>query len=180
MVRSTTKGTFTRKHERNSSDRYREVLQSVVTEIKKYGEKKGLHITEYEMAQKINIPETKLRAYLNGELKTPSGLTGKLWLAYDDVLKTLRIENCRTALQTTIVWLRNIGLSKGMNITPEEMATKADITTEQLHTYLLNGYDPETTGDISFKIDSSYKELIKGIEKVEIIEDIDTIMRLLP
>lgn len=180
MVRFATNRTSAPRHDRNKSENNRKRLQSIVTEIKKCGEKKGLFISDDAIAQKINIPEKKLHAYLNGELKTPSGVTNKLWAAYDDLLKMLQIENCRVALQTTVVWIRNIGLNKGMNISPEEMAAKAGITVQQLHTYLLNGFDPEVAGDISSTIESSYKELIKGIEKVEIIEDIDTITRLLP
>jgi transcriptional regulator with XRE-family HTH domain len=150
-------------------------LKGIIGLIKDRGKRKGITITEEEMAEKIGVPAAKIPAWLEDKERTPDDLTQRLLSAYQDLLDAARVEDNREALASAVLWIRNRGLEEGMNITMEEMAGKAGISGEQLYTFL-NG-EQDTPADLGHKLEAAYKSLLKDIDKVEIIEDINMIRK---
>jgi hypothetical protein len=85
------------------------------------------------------------------------------------------MESSRESLQHAVVFIRNHGLAKGMNITVEDMAREIGISGEQLFTALKDGYNV-VSGDLSSRLRAAYKKLLRGVEQVELIEDINMII----
>jgi hypothetical protein len=77
-------------------------------------------------------------------------------------------------LKDSIEWVRNIGLTKGLDITLEEMLQKIGFTKERLLSYLRGEY--HTMEDLGARLEGAYKELIEGIDRVVINEDLEQIL----
>jgi transcriptional regulator with XRE-family HTH domain len=129
-----------------------ESLERMISFIKKSGETKGLTITEEEMARKMGLTPEQLSGYLSGAAKTPNDTGFRLESAYEDLLNGIRMDENRKNLAHTIVWIRNHGRA-----------------------YLRGEYD--TLDELSYMLSTAYKDLIKDVTKVVIVEDIDMIMR---
>lgn len=150
-------------------------LEASISIIKAAGVTKGIRITEEEMAQKIGISKEQIHAYLNGEDQTPDDLAYRLQSAYQNLLDTVQLENNRESLKRTVVWVRNCGLAEGRNITLEDMALKIGISDEQLYSYLNGKY--EAQNGLVPKLESAYRDIFKDVTEVEIVEDINKIMK---
>ena len=163
-------------HERpeDESERNRISLESIISYINRCGKAKGLEITQEEMALKLDISSEQLSAFLKGEEITPANLWLQLRAAYFDLLDAAEAEEAREGLKHTLVLVRNCGLAKGMNITVEEMIRKIEISEAQLHAYL-KGED-RTPSDIPSKLHLAYKDLLENVDRIEVVEDLDTII----
>ncbi|HMH23130.1 MAG TPA: hypothetical protein VK563_15205 [Puia sp.] len=158
----------------------KEALQRAVALIKNSGVKKGMDVTEEEMARKLDISEKQLYVYLNGEDTTPADLPVRLKSAYgirryvvestqvhrvreprpaED--ESTRSENNSKSLKATISFIKKIGKNNGMNITDEELALKAGISTKQLNAYS-NG-EEKIPDDLSSLLRSAYADLINSV-----------------
>jgi transcriptional regulator with XRE-family HTH domain len=155
-------------------ERNRQSLNITISLVRKLGAARGVNITEEEIAGKLDISPAQLQAYLDDRDRTPDNSTHRLRTVYADLLDAMDQENNRDALAGILVWIRNLGLAGGMNITLEQMARRADITTEQLYRYL-DG-DDKTPGDLYFRLRDAYRDLLENVERVEVIEDIHMIM----
>jgi len=156
----------------------RSSLKAVIAIIQDRGKTVGMDITVEEIALKAGISKERIDSYLNDEERTPDDLPHILLSAYQQLLDAAQKEDNRESLKRSVVWIRNHGLSKGMDITVEEMALKTGISGEQLYAFL-NG-ELETPDDLERKLESAYKDLLKNVEQVEVIEDINTIIRRPP
>lgn len=148
-------------------------LKAIIGLIKDRGIRKGITITEQEMAEKIGISPAKIPAWLSDEERTPDDLTQNLLSAYQDLLDAVQAEDNRLSLARAVLWIRNRGLTEGMDITVEEMAGKAGISGEQLYAFL--NEEDETPVDFGYKLETAYESLLKGVDEVEMIEDINII-----
>ena len=148
-------------------------LKAIIGLIKDRGKRKGITITEEEMAEKIGVPAAKIPAWLEDKEKTPDDLTQRLLSAYQDLLDAAQADDNKEALARAVLWIRNRGLEEGMNITVAEMAGKAGVSGEQLYAFL-NG-EEDTPADLGFKLETAYKFLLEDIDKVEMIENINII-----
>jgi transcriptional regulator with XRE-family HTH domain len=155
-------------------ERSRKSLTITISLVRTIGEARGVNITEEEIAGKLDISPAQLQAYLEDSDRTPDDSTQRLRMAYTDLFDAMDQENNRDALAGILVWIRNLGLARGMNITLAEMARRADITTEQLYGYL--GGDDKTPNDLYFRLRDAYRDLLENVERVEIIEDIHMII----
>ncbi len=142
--------------------------------IKKIGEGKGMNITDEELALKAGITTEQFYAYLRSEDKISDELSSVLWSAYSSLITDTQKENNRESLKHTVVLIRNRGLSVGVNITVKEMAREIGIPEEVLYAYL-NDENAMPQDDLSYRLRLAYKDLLKNLEKVEIIEDINMI-----
>ena len=148
-------------------------LATLILMIKGQGEKIGLNITDEEIAWKLRVSIPQLQAYLNGNKNTPGRLPGALLSAYNDLLDIVRKKENASSLKQSVVWIRNCGLAKGLNIAVGEMAQSISIPEEQLYGYLNDDFD--SPDGLAFKLESAYEQLIEGIRRVEIKEGLDTI-----
>jgi len=148
-------------------------LKAFIGIVKDRGNRKGIAITEDEMAEKIGVPPEMIPVWLEDKERTPNDLPERLLSAYKDLFDAVQAEDNRESLAHAVLWIRNRGLEKGMNITIEEMAGKTGISGEQLYAFL-NG-EADTPVDFGFKLETAYKSLLKGVDRVEIIEDINII-----
>jgi transcriptional regulator with XRE-family HTH domain len=163
---------------RNESEmrkNYNRSLKSTIDIIKDRGIRKGITITEEEMAEKIGVSAAKIPAWLSNKERAPDDLTQLLLSAYKDLLDAVQAEDNREILAHAVVWIRNRGLMVGMNITVEEMAGKAGISGEQLYAFL-NG-EADTPADFGYKLETAYKSLLRGVKEVEMIENINMIRK---
>ena len=150
-------------------------LKAIILLIKGQGEKIELNITEEEIARKLEISTQQLQAYLDGKDNTPDHLPGALFAAYSDLLDTARKKDNSISLKHSVVWIRNCGLAKGLNITVKDMAQAAGISEEQLYGCLNDEYS--TPDDLASKLESTYSPLMEKITQVERKEDIDLIKK---
>jgi len=155
----------------------RETLQHAVDVIKNVEERKGMAITEKDMARKLDIPELQFYAYLHGEAPTPADLPFKLNAAYN--IRSYMVEHStsvhlpeptltkdgpartasdRRSLKSIITLVKGIGTEKGMNITDEEIARKAGVSRQELDA-CLNGRR-KVTNHLSTVLWSAYASLI--------------------
>lgn len=152
----------------------RKSFESTIAFIKKIGEGKGMKITDEEIALKAGITTEQFYAYLRGEEKISDDLSSVLWSAYSDLITGVQKENNRESLKHTVVLIRNRGLSVGVNITVKEMGREIGIPEEVLYAYL-NDENDVLQDDLPHRLRLAYKDLLKDLEKVEIIEDINMI-----
>ena len=162
------------KDESARAESNRKSFESTITFIKKIGEGKGMNITDEELALKAGITTEQFYAYLRGEDKISDDLSSVLWSAYSSLITGVQKENNRESLKHTVVVIRNRGLSVGVNITVKEMARKIGIPEDVLYAYL-NDEDDMLQDDLSHRLRLVYKDLLKDLKKVEIIEDINMI-----
>ena len=148
-------------------------LKAFIGIIKDRGNRKGITITEEEMAEKIGVPPEMIPAWLADKERTPNDLPERLLSAYKDLLDAVQAEDNRLSLEHAVLWIRNRGLTKGMNITMDEMAGKVDLPGEQLYAFL-NG-EADTPNDLGPQLETAYKSLLKGVNEVEMIEDVNMI-----
>jgi len=112
-------------------------------------------------------------AWLEDKEKTPDDLTQRLLSAYQDLLDAVQADDNKEALARAVLWVRNRGLGEGINITIEEMAGKINLSGEQLYVFL-NG-EEDTPADLGHKLETAYESLLKDIDRIEIIENINII-----
>jgi plasmid maintenance system antidote protein VapI len=148
-------------------------LKAFIGIIKDRGNRKGITITEEEMAEKIGVSPAKIPVWLEDKERTPDDLPERLLSAYKDLLDAVQAEDNRNALEHAVLWIRNRGLTQGMNITIDEMAGKVDLPGEQLYAFL-NG-EADTPADLGYELEKAYRRLLKGVNEVEMIEDINMI-----
>jgi plasmid maintenance system antidote protein VapI len=134
-----------------------------------------LLITEEDIASKIGLTAEQFQAFLNDQERTPDELPQRLLSAYQEMLDSIQLEENLASLKRSIVWIRNHGLAVGQDITIEMMAGKIGLSGEQLYA-LINGGD-KTPVDLAYKLEVAYKELLKDLDSVELIEDIHMISR---
>ena len=163
------------KEKMRNSQRKKENLQRFAAHIKQLGEEQGLVVTTEDMAQKTGYEPEKFSAFLQGEKTPPSKIMLQLCEAYDHLFEYSRRKNNRAIIIQSVLWIRNVGLAAGMNITLEEMAGKADITVAMLKAYLRD--DVATPDSMGSALELAYKKLLRNINKVEQKEDIDTILQ---
>lgn len=141
------------------------------------GRRKGMGITEEDMARKVGISELQLYAYLKGEDPVPADLPSRLYAAYNirrHIVMASKAVHIRTpepardgpaqaasdrrSLKSIVSFIKSIGAEKGMNITDEEIALKAGISIQQFEAYL-NGRK-KVTNTLSTVLWSAYAGLI--------------------
>jgi hypothetical protein len=84
------------------------------------------------------------------------------------------MENNRDALIKAVEGIKNCAAARGIIITDDEMAQKIAMTRELMLAYLRDEYD--TIDNLSSRLESAYKELLKDVTEVAIIEDIHMII----
>lgn len=152
------------------SENERKGLASTMTIIKDRGKRKGMAITEEEMARKVGLSGARMQAYLTGSERTPSGLWHQLKTAYQPLLDAVQQEENRLTLNATIVKIRNLGLVAGRDITLEEMMEKMGITGEQLYDHLSGA--TALPHEVGGSLYSAYKDLIGPSGQVRVVEDV--------
>lgn len=150
-------------------------LSSLIDSIKAEAAAKGHTVTLREIAEKINIPEDQLQRYLEGKEQMPEDLLSNIRSAYSPKMVMFQVteevevpdpeeddlnteESKRKSLEATIFYLKTIGETRGITITPEDIADKTGLTLDQLYRYL-HQQEP-IPDDLTGRLLSTYQPLI--------------------
>ncbi|SKA37027.1 hypothetical protein SAMN04488128_104210 [Chitinophaga eiseniae] len=154
-------------------------LSSLIDSIQVAGTAKGRTITLKEIAERINIPEDQLQRYLEGKEQMPEDFLSNIRSAYAPKMVMFQVteevavpdpeedevnteESKRKSLEATIFYLKMIGETRGITITPEDIADKTGLTRDQLYRYL-NQKEP-IPDDLTGRLLSTYQPQIDTIE----------------
>lgn len=162
------------KRQLNAPAEIRRSLLSLVDVIKKLGEEQGVVITEENMAEQTGTVINKFQAYLHGEAPVPKRLSTKLLSAYAHLFTSNRQAANLQSLQHSVLWIRNLGLAKKTNITLKEMAATLGISPKLLRAFLRD--EKPVPDGLPVQLESAYRLLLKDVDKVEMTEDLDTIL----